>query len=321
MSNGRAGAPPDHRPNHRARLRRRARAVAVGLCVDALLGDPPTRLHPVGWFGGAMSWGERRWWRDRRRAGVAYAGAGLGGALGSAGVLRGLLGPAGSLAVATAACAGGRSLLSTASGIGRLLGSGDEADLDEARGRLHALVGRDTASLDEKEIARAVVESVAENLSDAVVGTALWGVLGGPAGVLLHRAANTMDAMVGHRSARYRSFGWASARLDDLLGWPAARLTALLVALARPARATAVWRAVRRDAPAHPSPNAGVAEAAFAGALGVRLGGVNRYAGLPELRPSLGEGPAPTAGDVARAVALGRRVLVVTAAALWLAGR
>ena len=117
---------------------------------------------------------------------------------------------------------------------------------------LPSLVGRDPERLDENEIARAVVESVAENLSDAVVGTALWGVVAGASGATAHRAANTLDAMVGYRTARYRRFGWASARLDDVLGWPAARLTALLVAVAEPRRAPHVWRVVRRDARSTP---------------------------------------------------------------------
>jgi adenosylcobinamide-phosphate synthase len=294
-------------------LGRRARAVAVGLVVDAVVGDPPDRCHPVAWLGRGLAAWERRWWADARARGAAYALTGVGGALSTTVALRGTLGESGSLVAATAVAAGGRSLLQVAAGVGRMLEAGE---LEAARCRLRALVGRDCQELDEKELARAVVESVAENLSDAVVATALWGLLGGTGGVLVHRAANTMDAMVGHRSARHRRFGWAAARLDDLLAWPAARLTALLVAAASPARAGAVWKTVRRDAGAHPSPNAGVAEAAFAGALGVRLGGVNRYGGHQEVRPPLGDGPGPSPADVSRAVALARRTVAVTVALL-----
>jgi adenosylcobinamide-phosphate synthase len=181
-------------------------------------------------------------------------------------------------------------------------------DLDQARLRLRALVGRNTDGLDAAGIARAVIESVAENTSDAVIGPALWGVMAGAPGTLAYRAVNTMDAMVGHHNTRYERFGWASARLDDAANWVPARLTALLVALARPRRAGAVWRAVRRDAPSHPSPNAGVVEAAFAASLGLRLGGVVAYGDRIEHRPTLGPGRTPEPGDIAAAVGLAAEV-------------
>jgi len=161
------------------------------------------------------------------------------------------------------------------------------------------------------------VESVAENTADAVVGPLLWGALAGPAGVAAYRAANSLDAMVGHHSARYERFGWAAARLDDLLTWPAARLGAGLTCLAAPlvsGEAGRAWRTLRRDGGAHPSPNAGRMEAAFAGALGVRLGGVNRYGDRVERRPTLGSGPTPGPDDVDRAVRLS--LLVGSAAAV-----
>jgi adenosylcobinamide-phosphate synthase len=290
------------------RWARRAGAVAIGLAVDGLVGEPPARLHPVARYGQAMERIERRWWRDDRWRGAGYASAGIGTAILVGAAADTLLGPTGALVAVTATAVAGRSLLTTAALVGALLEAGD---LPGARALLPSLVGRDPAGLDDKEMARAVVESVAENLSDAVVATAAWGLLAGAPGALAHRAVNTMDAMVGHRSARYRRFGWAAARVDDLMGWPAARLTAVLVAAAVPARAGAVWVAVRRDAPAHPSPNAGVAEAAFAGALGLRLGGANRYGDRVEVRPFLGGGRAPEVPDVAAAVALARRALLL----------
>jgi adenosylcobinamide-phosphate synthase len=131
-----------------------------------------------------------------------------------------------------------------------------------------------------------------------------WALAAGAPGVLAYRAANTMDAMVGHRSARYARFGTASARVDDVANWVPARCTAALVALLRPGRARDVLRAVRHDAAAHPSPNAGVAEAAFAGALGVELGGPLRYGAREEVRPRLGRGPRPGAADIPRAARL-----------------
>jgi adenosylcobinamide-phosphate synthase len=133
---------------------------------------------------------------------------------------------------------------------------------------------------------------------------------------LSYRAINTLDAMVGHRSARYRNFGWASARLDDVANLVPARLTAMLVALVRPRAAAAITRTIRRDAPAHPSPNAGVAEAAFAAALGVELGGPLRYGDRLERRPRLGTGPRPGIDDINRAITLQSHVELAMVGAL-----
>ena len=152
---------------------------------------------------------------------------------------------------------------------------------------------------------------MAENTCDAVVAPLLWGAVAGVGGLLGYRAVNTLDAMVGHHSMRYERFGWAAARLDDVANLVPARLTALLAAALAPAvggSGRAALRTVRRDGAAHPSPNAGRCEAAFAGALGVSLGGTNVYQGRPERRGTLGDGPPPTARDLARAVWLSRLV-------------
>ena len=272
--------------------------VAVGVLADRVLGEPPAAVHPVVAFGRLMRAVERRLYRDSRAAGVAHAmmGAGVGVAAGA--VL-------GSTAVATWTAVAGRALGDAARSVGGALEAGD---LLRARELLPALVGREPSTLDEKEIARAVVESVAENTVDAVVAPALWAAALGASGALGYRAVNTVDAMVGHRSPRYENYGWAGARLDDLAGWVPARVTAALVAGVRPAAAPAVWTAVRTQAPAHPSPNAGVAEAAFAAALGLCLGGENRYGNRVELRPPLGTGRPAEPGDIGRAVALSRDV-------------
>ncbi|WP_461031037.1 adenosylcobinamide-phosphate synthase CbiB, partial [Streptomyces sparsus] len=186
-------------------------------------------------------------------------------------------------AVATWTVLGGTSLAREA----RLIAAALEAgDLEGARRRLPHLCGRDPQTLDADGLTRAVVESVAENTSDAVVGALVWAALGGVPGMAAFRAVNTLDAMVGHKSARHRRFGWSAARLDDVLGWPGARLTALLAVLAGPDPQAAV-RVWRQDAHRHPSPNAGPVEAAFAGALGVRLGGTLAYGGRVEHRPVL----------------------------------
>jgi adenosylcobinamide-phosphate synthase len=285
---------------------RRASAAAVGIVADRLLGEPPDALHPVAAFGKGMQALEARLYADRRGPGIAHA---VGGVLVGALAGRGLQ----STAVATWSAVAGRSLGEAATAVGQALAIGD---LDRARELLPALVGRDPSQLDAGEVARAVVESVAENSVDAVVAPALWGAVLGAPGALAHRALNTMDAMVGHHDARYEHYGWASARLDDLAAWVPARATAALVALCRPSRAGAVWQVVRRDAAAHPSPNSGVAEAAFAAALDLRLGGESRYDGRLEVRPTLGGGRPARAADIPRAVRLSHDVGLALAAAL-----
>ncbi len=211
-------------------------------------------------------------------------------------------------AAATWAVLGATSLQREAAAVAGYLEAGD---LPQARLRIRSLVGRETDTLSESELARATVESVAENTSDAVVAPLLWGAAAGLPGLLGYRAVNTLDAMIGHRSPRYLRYGWAAARLDDAANWIPARLSALLAAVSAPlvgGRVATAVQTVRRDADRHPSPNAGQVEAAFAGALGVQLGGANRYHGEVEDRGTLGDGPAPWTTDVARA----RRLALVT---------
>lgn len=286
-----------------------AYGAAAGLIGDLLLGDP-RRGHPVAVFGRAAEAVERVLWRDHRGWGALHTAVCAGGAVALGGVAaRAVRGSAVAsvalTAAATWAVVGGTSLAREAQAIGGALEAGDVAG---ARARLPHLCGRDPQALDADGIARAVVESVAENTSDAVVGALVWGAVGGVPGLVGFRAVNTLDAMVGHKSARYRRYGWASARLDDLAGWPGARLTAVLAALAGddPRGAVRAWRA---DADRHPSPNAGPVEASFAGALGVRLGGTLSYGGRVEHRPVLnGAGRAVATRDIERAVRLSRRV-------------
>jgi adenosylcobinamide-phosphate synthase len=285
-------------------------AVAGGLVADRVLGEPSINPHPLALFGSMMRGVERRVYGDDRAHGALHAAIGVGAGAAAGALVR-------STAVATYLAVAGRALGDAAGAVADAL---DDGDLEAARARLPALVGRDTASLDEKEVARAAVESVAENTVDAVVAPALWGVVAGAQGALAYRAVNTLDATVGYRSPRYERFGWASARLDDLAGWVPARLTAALAAAARPRAAVAVARAVWRDAPGHPSPNAGVAEAAFAAALDLRLGGPTAYAGRLELRPPLGDGRPPEAADIGRAVQLSRDVTTMLGAGLALTG-
>jgi adenosylcobinamide-phosphate synthase len=303
---------------------RRARAAdAVGLVagylLDAMVGDP-RRFHPVAGYGRLAGALERRTYAPDPAAGARYAAIAVGVPVVAAGVAAALtrrrpLARAAVVAATTWAVLGGTSLRREASAMANALETGD---LEAARRRLPNLCGRDPSNLDTAGLARATVESVAENTSDAVVGPLVWGAVAGLPGLVGYRAVNTLDAMVGHRSPRYERFGTAAARADDAANLVPARLTALLTAAAAGtvdgsvARALWIWF---RDGRRHPSPNAGQCEAAMAGALGVRLGGPNVYFGRSQERPTLGDGRRPDAADVRRAARLSA---VVGAAALGL---
>jgi adenosylcobinamide-phosphate synthase len=282
--------------------------VLGGYLADLVLGDPQ-RGHPVALFGQAAARLERFTYRDSRIAGVLHVGV-LIGALGWLGAV--LQGSAVATALATWISLGGTSLARTGVSMAELL---DRGDIEAARRLLPSLCGRDPARLDSAGLTRAALESVAENTSDAQVAPLLWAAVGGVPAVLGYRGINTLDAMIGHRSPRYLRFGWTAARLDDVANFIAARATAALVVLCAPVvggSPSGAARAWRRDAARHPSPNAGVVEAAFAGALGVALGGPTHYHHELQIRPTLGDGRPPTVADLRRAVVLSR---VVQAAA------
>jgi adenosylcobinamide-phosphate synthase len=308
-----------------------AAGLAAGVAVDALLGDPH-RGHPVAAFGRAATALEARDYADSRLRGAAHTAACVLAAAAPAVLMHRRTRGRPPLAAAAAALTvwavtGARSLHHEAE---RAMVALAKNDLECARNVLPSLCGRDPAGLDFGEIARAVIESVAENTSDAIVAPLLWGAVAGLPGLAAYRAINTLDAMVGYRSPRYLRFGWASARLDDAANWVPARVTAALTIAAAPLAgappsspgpapgdgrsasgpAASALRAVLRYGGRHPSPNAGRCEAAFAGALGVRLGGTNVYGGVAEARPELGEGRAPEPDDIRRAVRLSRAVTV-----------
>ena len=181
--------------------------------------------------------------------------------------------------------------------------------LEAARTAVARIVGRDTATLDESGVARAAIESLAENFSDGIVAPVLWMAVGGLPGVAVYKAINTADSMIGHRTARFAAFGWAAARLDDVINLPASRLSALLLVIATTMRSdtstAAAWNAVWRDASKHRSPNAGYPEAAVAGALGLALAGPRTYNGIPVNDATMGDGrPNADAADIRRALAL-----------------
>jgi adenosylcobinamide-phosphate synthase len=290
-----------------------ARAVGLlgAVALDAALGDP-ARFHPVAGFGRTAAAVERVVYRPSRGAGAAYAIT-----LVAAPALLARQVGGRRRAVALAACGwaalGGRSLRRTAARMADLV---DAGEIEEARGLARSLVARRTETLDGAELTRAALESLAENTADAEAGTLLWGAVAGAPGAVAHRAANTLDAMVGYRSARYAEFGWAAARLDDVLGWPAARACAGATVVAAALRGEDAWGAIRvwrRDGADHPSPNAGRVEAAFAGALGVTLGGRNDYDGAVEDRPRLGDGPPPDTATLRRAIRLSATTSTVLA--------
>lgn len=291
----------------------RAVGVLLGYLADLVLADP-RKGHPVAGFGAVAGWFERVIYRDNRAVGAVYATT-LVGAVSLVGAAlerharrRGPFGSVVATAAATWVALGGTSLARIGSAMGECLG---RDDVDGARRLLPSLCGRDPATLDAAGLTRATVESLAENTSDAQVAPLLWAAAAGLPGVLGYRAVNTLDAMVGHRSPRYTRFGWAAARLDDGANYVAARVTAALAVLCAPVvggsplHALQAWR---RDAGRHPSPNAGVVEAAFAGALGVRLGGPTQYHYELQIRPALGDGHPPTVADTHRAVRLSRAV-------------
>jgi adenosylcobinamide-phosphate synthase len=301
----------------------------VALLLDGLLGWPApvfARIgHPVSWIGHMVSLLDRQWNRDtlpalpRRLAGMGVVAlvAGCAGGIGmgasfwlpynGAGIAVG-----GVLAWPLLAV---RSLYTHVEAVARPLRAGDTSG---ARKAVSMIVGRNPDALDESGITRAAVESLAENTSDGVVAPLFWGVLLGLPGLYAYKAINTMDSMIANRTPRYRLFGWAAARVDDVVNIPPARLSGLLYVLASKAPLRA-FKVMLRDARRHRSPNAGWPEAAMAGGLGIRLSGPRLYAEGPSRDPWLNEGaPDPAPADLAAGLALYRRVILLTALLLLL---
>ena len=274
--------------------------------VDLVLGDPRWLPHPVkfiGRFAAAVEVPLRRAIPNERVAGIAAVLAVLavtGGTalllVAGAARLYPALGDVVSI-VLLYTCFAGRDLARHSQRVYEALAGGD---LPEARRRVAMLVGRDTDELDEPEVVRAAVESVAENMVDGVTAPVLFAVIGGPVGAVLYKAVNTLDSTFGYKNERYIQFGWASARLDDLVNYVPARITAPLTAVVAALlglRPLGAWRIFRRDGRKHPSPNSGLTEAAVAGALGVQLGGVNSYFGVASERPRMGDPLRPLARE------------------------
>jgi len=311
-------------------------ALAYG--IDLAVGDPRWLIHPVQLVGGAIGWLERRLRRPaaspaaQRLAGAVLVITVVSGTWVAAALLLRLAGyvaPWFGLALqvwlfSTTLAAHG--LGAAGRSVQRPLQVGQ---LATARQVLSQYVGRDTVALTESEVARAAAETVAENSSDGVVAPLLYGLLGGAPLALAYKAVNTLDSMLGYKNERYLHFGWVAARLDDLANWLPARLTGLLLIAVAPLAGgdgAGAWRILRRDARKHPSPNSGFPEAATAGALGVRFGGLNFYHGQPSQRPFIGDSRVPLAprhiGAAVRLMHLGGlAALLLGCAALALAGR
>jgi len=295
----------------------------LALLIELAVGYPERLVraigHPVTWIGRLIGTLDRAWNRDAasdraRRVRGALAVALIVATAGAAGygLQRGLSAlPYG--IVAAALCAS--SLIAQRSlhdHVARVATALERDGLAAARAAVADIVGRDTAALDEGGVARAAVESLAENFSDGVVAPVFWMALAGLPGAAVYKAINTADSMIGHRTPRHRAFGCAAARLDDLVNLPASRLTALLLvaaaAMTDRIAASAAWRAVRRDAHRHRSPNAGYPEAAIAGALGLALAGPRVYGGVTADDALMGDGRRDAgAADIRAALALYRR--------------
>lgn len=300
--------------------------ILVAVVLDGILGDPRWLPHPVRGIGRLAAWIEprvRRLIPQARLAGVLGWMVVVGGAsalawaiVAVASRLHPVLGDVAGIWIIYTTLAA-RDLVKHSTAVHAALAAGD---VSEARSRVAWIVGRDTARLDEPEITRATVETVAESTLDGVTAPLFFAVLFGPVGAMAYRAINTLDSMWGHKDERYLFFGWAAARIDDVANWIPERVTGACMAVgAWMLRLDwkGAWRILVRDARKHPSPNSGFPEAAMAGALGVRVGGTNYYDGEPEMRPQIGE---PIHGFDARHIVLANRLMYVTVALFALLG-
>jgi adenosylcobinamide-phosphate synthase len=301
--------------------------MAVAMAVDALLGWPSwlfARIgHPVTWLGRLIGAIDTAWNRAldppafRRAAGVAGALLVIALSVALGWVLQSLL-PWGWVQIVLVGVLAWplvalRSLHDHVAAVATPLLA---RDIAAARDAVSRIVGRDPAVLDEAGIARATIESLAENASDGIVAPVLWGALFGLPGILGYKAINTLDSMIGHRSERHEAFGWAAARIDDVANFIPARLTGFLFMLLAPRRSEAL-SCMMRDARRHRSPNAGWPEAAMAGALGVRLSGPRIYHGSITNEPWLNEGARdPLAADIGEGLKVYRRAMLLLAGLL-----
>ena len=294
--------------------------LAVACLLDAAVGDPRWFPHPVRWMGSIVDWCDRRVHQrllspaKQRMTGVLLAVALPAGAYGAGALLiwfGSSIGPLWGSAVTVLLAwttLAARDLIDHGVSVHRALQSDS---LTEARSAVAKIVGRDTEEMAESDIVRATVETIAESMADGIIAPLFYLILGGAPLALAYKAVSTLDSMIGHLDDRYRWFGWASARLDDVANFLPARITALLLVLSAGLVSRSwptmhrAWHIVLRDGGQHPSLNSGHPEAAMAGALGVRLGGINRYDGISIERPYLGDPDQPlTRAHIGRALTL-----------------
>jgi adenosylcobinamide-phosphate synthase len=299
--------------------------VAAALLLDAVLGEPPETIHPTVLMGLVISAFEKRALRiespkSRRLAGIVLAVSAPSLVFVSTRKILGVVPCKPRWMIGTVLLSTTLSMRGLAEAAGDVEHELREGRLEMARTRLGHFVGRDKDDLSESEVCRAAVESVAENTSDGVVAPMFYGAFFGAPGALAYKAVNTLDSMVGYRHPPYEDLGWASARLDDLANLAPSRLTMLSTA-AISGRPLSTLLTALRYGPLTTSPNAGMAEAAFAGALGVRLGGANTYGGVLREGPILGDGRLPVPEDIRRAVGLMRRCCVLACLLVFLAER
>jgi adenosylcobinamide-phosphate synthase len=304
-------------------------SITIAYMMDLLVGDPPHWPHPVRWMGAMISFFEKRWNNGKSKKGkgvtmllfvllfvfsivliVVLIGYEIHPIVGI--LLE-------SIIISTTIAQ--RSLKEASIEVYQPLKAGH---LLEARKKLSYIVGRDTESLDEGEIARGTIETVAENTSDGVTAPMFWALIGGAPLAVVYRAANTCDSMVGHVNDRFKEFGWASAKLDDVMNWIPSRLTGFIMLVGNRKEKMSyrkAWTILFRDAKKHPSPNSGWGEAAVAAILGIQLGGINYYKGMVSNRAKMGDPLHPIEAEHIKKVnsILGRTAFLFLLV-LWIGG-
>ncbi|EKN65727.1 cobalamin biosynthesis protein [Neobacillus bataviensis LMG 21833] len=304
-------------------------AILIAYIIDFFVGDPPNWPHPVRWIGNMIAFLEKRWnsGEFKKSKGVimllfillfVFSIVLIVVLIGyQIHLIVGIV--VESIVISTAIAQ--RSLKEAALEVYQPLKSGD---LVEARKKLSYIVGRDTDDLDESEIARGAIETVAENTSDGVTAPLFWALIGGAPLAMVYRAANTCDSMVGHMNERYKEFGWASAKWDDVMNWVPSRLTGIIMLIGKlPVGRDnrKAWSILFRDAKKHPSPNSGWGEAAVAAILGIQLGGKNYYKGMISNRAKMGEALSPIQPDhILKANGILGRTVFLFLLFLWLGG-
>ncbi|TFD92923.1 adenosylcobinamide-phosphate synthase CbiB [Jeotgalibacillus sp. R-1-5s-1] len=304
-----------------------AAALTVALLLDRLVGDPPAWPHPVRWIGSFVIWLEKRLNKHKKSDGILALLIVLAVTLLItislvliAWEIHWSIGFLVEVILMTSALAS-KSLGDAAKEVERPLLNGD---LTKARTKLSWIVGRDTAHLDEGGIARGTIETVAENTSDGVTAPMFWGLLFGAPGIWMYKAINTGDSIVGYKNERYREYGWASARLDDLANWIPARVTGVMMLLVkRPVAGTTIdlLKQLPVEAKKHPSPNSGWGEAATALLLHIKLGGTNTYQGVVSNRPVIGQGSTPLGvTHIGPSITIMKRTAWLFLAVCWIGG-